>query len=132
MEIPCVLNFCEDKWLKKISKLCEDLHFGETKGYVGENLDNNGNNKITEDAPVQKLAMMDESKKIITEDSPVEGEVAATSDVWVKYDTCVLNVIDKEIVDTGMELTDRHVQFSQHLIKKQFSTIGGLCSTLLQ
>ena len=58
--------------------------------------------------------------------------MAATSDVWVKYDTCVLNVKDKEIVDTGMELTDRYIQFSQHLIKKQFSTIGGLCSTLLQ
>ena len=54
MEIPCVLNFfSEDKWLKKISKLCEDLRFGKTEGCVGENSDNSG--KITEDAPVQKL-----------------------------------------------------------------------------
>ena len=132
MEIPCTLNFFgEDKWLKKISKLCEDLHFGhKTEGCVGENSENGG--KITEDAPVQKRAMMDDSEKIILVDSPVEEEVAATSDVWVKCDTCVLNVKDKETVDTGMELTDRHIQFSQHLIKKQFSTIGGLCSTLLQ
>ena len=50
----------------------------------------------------------------------------------MKYDTCALSVKDKDIVDTGMELTDWLIQFSQHLIKKHFSTIGGLCSTLLQ
>ena len=92
MEIPCTLNFFgEDKWLKKISKLCEDLHFGDkTEGRVSENLENSGNkNKITEYAPVQKQAMIDDSKKIILVGSPVEGEVASTSDVWVKCDTCV-------------------------------------------
>ena len=31
-----------------------------------------------------------------------------------------------------MELTDRHIQYAQQLAKIQFSTIGGLCSTLLQ
>ena len=30
------------------------------------------------------------SKKIIIVDSPVEVEVAATRDAWVKYDTCVI------------------------------------------
>jgi len=29
-------------------------------------------------------------------------------------------------------LTDKQIQYSQYLIKKQFSTIGGLHSTLLQ
>ena len=31
-----------------------------------------------------------------------------------------------------MELTDRHIQYAQQLVKIQFSTVGGLCSTLLQ
>ena len=35
-------------------------------------------------------------------------------------------------MDTGMELTDRHIQYAEQLVRKQFSTIGGLCSTLLQ
>jgi len=53
-------------------------------------------------------------------------------DVWVKCDRHILKNVDKECIETGMELTDKHIQYSQYLIKKQFSTIGGLCSTLLQ
>lgn len=65
MEIPCTLNFFgADKWLKKISNLCEDLHFGDKmEGCVSENLENSGNKDITEYAPVQKRAMMDDSKR---------------------------------------------------------------------
>ena len=45
------------------------------------NLDKSDNKNITEDATVQNLAVIDDSKKIIIVDSSVEGEVAATSDV---------------------------------------------------
>ena len=52
--------------------------------------------------------------------------------MWAKCDRHMLKNADKEVIETGMELTDRHIQYSQYLIKKQFSTIGGLCLTLLQ
>ena len=48
------------------------------------------------------------------------------------WQTNTYRIADKEIIETGMELIDKHIQYAQYLIKKQFSTIGGLCSTLLQ
>jgi len=36
------------------------------------------------------------------------------------------------IIETGGEMRDKIIQYSQYLVKKQFSTIGGLHSTLLQ
>ena len=39
---------------------------------------------------------------------------------------------NKKVIETGMELTDRHIQYAQQLVKIQFLTSGVLCSTLLQ
>ena len=44
----------------------------------------------------------------------------------------VLSLNDKEILQKGDELSDKHIQFAQKLIKEQFPKINGLCSTLLQ
>ena len=68
---------------------------------------------------------------IVVMESPVQGE-DTTINAWVQCDVCTLSFEDKEIIDTGMELTDRHIQYAQQLVEIQFSTIGGLCSTLLQ
>jgi len=54
------------------------------------------------------------------------------NDVWVKCDKPVLKCEDKKIIETGGEMTDKIIQYSQCLVRKQFSTIGGLHSTLLQ
>ena len=53
-------------------------------------------------------------------------------DLWVKCGRHTLKKADKEIIESGSELTDRHIQYAQQLIKNQFSTIGGLHSTLFQ
>ena len=61
--------------------------------------------------------MDSEQATIVLVESPAEGEVETTSNVCVQCDTCSLSFKDKEIIETGMELTDRHIHYSQHLIK---------------
>ena len=39
---------------------------------------------------------------------------------------------DKQIIDEGHRLTDKHINFAQRLISSQFPHIGGLQTTLLQ
>ena len=48
------------------------------------------------------------------------------------FERCVLQVSDKVLIENGAELTDKHMQFAQCMIKKQFPSVGGLNSTLLQ
>ena len=54
------------------------------------------------------------------------------SKLWVKYNRNVLKYSDKDIVQNGSLLTDKHIGLAQSLIMEQFPKIGGLCSTLLQ
>ena len=39
---------------------------------------------------------------------------------------------DKAVLEHGEELSDRHIQMAQSIMKKQFPLIGGLRNTLLQ
>jgi len=52
--------------------------------------------------------------------------------VGVTFRKCVLYVTDKLLIENGFELTDKHMQFAQNIIKIQHPLIGGLYSTLLQ
>ena len=79
-----------------------------------------------------KLAIKKTKVDLATVDSDDTEDDTMEADVWVKCDRYILKNADKEIIETGLELTDKHIQYLQYLIKTQFSTIGGLCSTLLQ
>ena len=72
----------------------------------------------------------------IKEEVTVDDEICRSgnldNDVWVKCNKSVLKCEDKKIIETGDDITDKITQYSQYLVKKQFSTIGGLHSTLLQ
>ena len=85
---------------------------------------------ITEYESVKKQSKIDNDNTVLVE-SPVQGE-DTTINAWVHCHVCTLSFEDKEILDAGMELTDHIIQYAQQLVKMQFSTIGGLCSTLLQ
>ena len=39
---------------------------------------------------------------------------------------------NKAVLEHGEELSDRHIQMVQSIIKKQFPLLGGLRNTLLQ
>ena len=96
MEIPCLLRFFgQDKWLKKVSKLIEDLCFGDNSEGRGNSSENNDVSDIAEYELVKKQAKMDNDSIVIV-DSPVQGEKEATINVWVQCDVCTLNFEDKK------------------------------------
>ena len=52
--------------------------------------------------------------------------------VWLKLEKVILNVFDKEALQNNLELNDRHINYCQGLLKKQFPLIGDFILTLLQ
>ena len=126
MEIPCSLCFtgCGDS-LKKLSALFNSRNYDHP-----DEPNSSVKFEVVEcEAGSKKGEVEGKVNDLVTGDSDSTTE---DIDVWVKCDRQILRIADKEIIETGMELTDKHIQYAQYLIKKQFSTIGGLCSTLLQ
>ena len=60
------------------------------------------------------------------------GIISGSNYIWIEKEGKSLNLADKVILEQGEELTDKHINMAQHLIKVQFPLIGGLQSTLLQ
>ena len=52
--------------------------------------------------------------------------------VWVQLCRNTLMMEDKFIIEGGLRLTDKHINFASCLISRQFPHIGGLRTTLLQ
>ena len=52
--------------------------------------------------------------------------------MWVQFQWTSLTMEDKRIIEIGSKLTDKHINFANSLISRQFPNIGGLRSTLLQ
>jgi len=50
---------------------------------------------------------------------------------WTQHDGIVLSEHDKVQLCSGKWLSDKHVNFAQSLLKKQFPQVNGLKSTLL-
>ena len=73
-----------------------------------------------------------EPSKSTTQSNQFSSPQPEQSAVWATFERCVLLVSDKVLIENGEELTDKHMQFTQCIIKKQFPSIGGLHSTLLQ
>ena len=49
--------------------------------------------------------------------------------VWIKFAQKSLTEADKDFIMLGEKLTDKHKNFAQALIKKQFDNLSGLYST---
>ena len=77
----------------------------------------------------KQLESLKEPKKSI-ETVPDDLEVNFPEQ-WLSYNNIRLTVEDKAIIMTGEELTDKHIDFSTSLIKKDHTNISGLESTLI-
>jgi len=82
--------------------------------------------------PVRKRIKIEQDVATAGDQECSRSSSSSSSDVWVKCDKYVLKNEDREIIERGRELTDKQIQYSQYLTKKQFLTIGDLHSTLLQ
>ena len=73
------------------------------------------------------------SVEILVEISSDEEEVHCNNVVWIEIDRLKSYITDKSILCTpGRPLTDKHINYAQVLLRKQFPTISGLQSTLQQ
>ena len=63
--------------------------------------------------------------------SPKRPRIAYDSEAeWVRVERMNLQLKDKEVILQGLRLIDNHMNASQKLLKKQFTSIEGLCNTL--
>jgi len=69
---------------------------------------------------------------VLNEHNEVTDDSLNHSAVWMTFDRCSLLVSDRITIETGKQLSDKHINFAQRMIKNQFPSVGGLKSTLLQ
>ena len=118
MEIPCLLKFRgNSNILQKIKQLLQ------------RDEDEDINAEVSLKEPPAKIFKPSESS---SRSSKTIFHANGDADTWVRCHRGVLRFNDKVILQNGGELSDKHIQFAQKLIKEQFPLIGGLCSTLLQ
>ena len=60
-----------------------------------------------------------------------DTKLASSTCTWVKCERLSLSVSDRDEIVDGLQLSDKHINFAQKIIKCQFS-LQGLQSTLLQ
>ena len=55
------------------------------------------------------------------------------SAVWVTFQRFLCKSVTEYVaIETGKQLSDKHINFTQCMIKNQFSSVGGLQSTMQQ
>lgn len=59
-------------------------------------------------------------------------EEESVDKIWLKVEGCWITELDKETIFTGNLLNDRHINFAQKLLRRQFPQVDGLFYTLLQ
>jgi len=111
LEIPCELIFSASskKLLSKVQKLLRQAFEAEL---------------LTPSEQKEESPVKQPEKKRRLEDHDEEIE-------WTQHDGIVLSEHDKVQLCSGKWLSDKHVNFAQSLLKKQFPQVNGLKSTLL-
>ena len=113
LEIPCKLIFKgEKKLVSKVSKLLKEAL---TSGLVSVPTKEEDSEHKLADPPKTKV------KKASTQDATP----------WIQFDGMTLTHLDKIDLRDGKWLNDKHINFAQHLLKKQFPLVGGWKKTFL-
>ena len=81
----------------------------------------------------KRIILCDETfiEEIFSEDDSCPKKCHSDLTLWITFDRHILQMTDKVVLENG-ELSDRHIQMAQSIVKKQFPLMGGLRNTLLQ
>ena len=71
-------------------------------------------------------------EEIFSDDDSCPEQCHGNLTLWITFDRHILQMTDKAALEHGEELSDRHIQMAQSIMKKQFLLIKGLRNTLLQ
>lgn len=157
IEIPCLLYFSGDKKeVKKLLNLFKNSGRDKCRHKKGNNADEKTCKekldvvltieKINEDSSFSALklsggvknespaaAIMDcQCKSVGNSSKLLQNADHCETNLWVNFSKYCLTLEDKWIIENSIELTDRHINFSQTLIKQDFPSIQGLRLTLTQ
>ena len=114
LEIPYVIIFEGDaKYTEKAKKLVESALATTTTALLASK------KRKLSDVPTVLPGTREDSTQKLTK-------------VWVQLTGIALTITDKEHILAGEKLNDHHINMAQSLLKRQFSEITGLKSTLLQ
>lgn len=125
LEISCsflVKLLGEAKLITKIRNLLQEAVTSGLFTTKGKPQQNNPPDSKS-DSPDSKSDSEQPKKKRRTEQS--------CSKTWVQFNGMVLSQLDKEQLFNGSWLSDRHINYAQSLLKKQFPHIDGWKDTLL-
>ena len=114
MEIPCVLTFMvEQSSVEKVGRLmmnCNGIGSQESEHSINQTVD----------------VLPPSSKK-----TKIDDDVCISSaGVWIRIDSVVLTMMEKEMVLQNMELDDMVINCAQKVLQNQFPLINGFFSTL--
>ena len=70
------------------------------------------------------------SKKRLKMDASMVED--ALEETWLKLDKAISKDCDKTVIQNGQRLNDRHINFAQVMLRRQFPHLEGLKLTLLQ
>ena len=114
-DIPAVVHLKNNpNTTKKVGKSVQEIPFGA---------------KITQCQPGMSGMSVLEGILSVSDDESNSDDSTGKDSQWIRCAKCVLNIT---IIEHGDDLTDKHIQMAQNLLKCQFPLVGGLQNTLKQ
>ena len=112
LEVPCVLKFVgEVIYVEKVKKLLPHPSTSTAQMH-GE---------IEQASKKRKVSVVE-----------IDDASGSHKDFWVRFDSLILTAEDRKIVAEGKELSDKHMNFAQSLMKQQFTSQILLLRALFQ
>ena len=126
MEIPCLLYFSGDeKNVKKLSNLFTSSGRDKWHRKCEENADEEIHEekdasisceKRNKDSSSSAIKLSSGECKSVASSKLLQNEDRCETNIWVSFAKHQLTLEDKWIIESGMELTDKHINFAQSLI----------------
>jgi hypothetical protein len=121
LEIPCILVFTGSaKEVSKVAKLVSAALPSVLSEVSSDHLE------VQQPRPSKV-----DTVQTVYEDEDFEVEMSKNGD-WVQCQDIVLSKVDRDIISNGQKLTDRHINYAQRLLKRQFPLLNGLKLSLCQ
>jgi len=87
--------------------------------------------KVLQEAPDSGLLTSYDTVTDLQEKSPPKKKSRSDPEMWLELDGAVLSHTDREILCNKGWLNDKHINYAQSLLKKQFPHLDGWKNTLL-
>ena len=117
LEIPCILVFTGS--VKEVSKVAK-LVSAALPTVSSDRLE------VQQSRPFKV-----DTVQTVYEDEDFEVKMSKNGD-WVQCQDIVLSKVDRDIISNGQKITDRHINYAQRLLKRQFPLLNGLKLSLCQ